>query len=229
MELSVADMSNYLGVTPDTIKRWLKQGKLPVSKKGQTITFRRKDLENWARKNQIKLDFSKAAVKTEEANPRGDNELVSLVQAVERAGVFPGIPGNDTSEVFESAIAGMGFVPETFKSDLLSRLLEREAALSTGIGNGIAIPHPRVQPEYIESPAVLIGYPREPLAYNALDGKAVSVLFFLLCPDLKNHLHLLSVISFCLRNDSFVSFLKSGPKTADLLEKVGLLEQTYSI
>lgn len=224
MELSATDLSHCLGVTPDTVSRWHKQGKLPVSRKGAGYVFIKKDMERWARKNNITLDFVRSG-----EEKKKETGMISLVQAVQAAGVHYDIQGRDVETVFASAVSRMAFIPDAHKQDLLSRLLEREAALSTGIGNGIAIPHPRVQADYISAPAVFVGYLAEPLDYRALDNRPVSILFFLLCPDLKVHLHLLSVLSFCLRNDRFVDFLKSRPDQDLMIEKIGLIEQTYTL
>jgi nitrogen PTS system EIIA component len=57
-----------------------------------------------------------------------------------------------------------------------------------------------------------------------VDGLPVFVLFILLSPSVKIHLHLLSRLAFCVRDASFVDFLKQGPSPEELLEKVENLE-----
>ncbi|MCK5541909.1 MAG: helix-turn-helix domain-containing protein [Desulfobacterales bacterium] len=44
MELSIFELSKHLGVAQDTIERWVRQGKLPVSKKG---------VNYWSRYSQL--------------------------------------------------------------------------------------------------------------------------------------------------------------------------------
>jgi nitrogen PTS system EIIA component len=57
-----------------------------------------------------------------------------------------------------------------------------------------------------------------------VDGLPVFVLFILLSPSVKIHLHLLSRLAFCVRDASFVDFLKQVPSPEELLEKVKNLE-----
>ncbi|NMC74180.1 MAG: PTS sugar transporter subunit IIA [Geobacteraceae bacterium] len=61
--------------------------------------------------------------------------------------------------------------------DILRLLLERERLGSTGIGGGIAIPHAKTP--RVEKPILVFGRSTTGIAYDALDGKPVS-LFFLL-------------------------------------------------
>ena len=64
-----------------------------------------------------------------------------------------------------------------------------------------------------------------PIEFAALDGKPVFILFILLCPSVKSHLHLLSRLAFCIRDDSFVDFLKTYPSTDKLLLKIAGFEK----
>ncbi len=57
MKLSKIDLSQYLGVTPKTIDRWMQQGKLPISKRDGSYLVRTGELEKWAVKHQIKLSL----------------------------------------------------------------------------------------------------------------------------------------------------------------------------
>ena len=224
MELSVSELSKHLGVAPDTIERWVRQGKLPVFKKGINYRFDTKELEKWASKHNISLKFSGKGA------PQKDIEsLIPLSFAVQNGRVYFDIQGNDVNSVLKSSIKKIDRIPDNFKADLLDRLIKREKALSTGIGNGIAIPHPREQLSYLESPMVSVCFLDHPVDYKALDNQPVSILFFILCPTLKMHLHLLSALSFCLRDDLFIDFLKSRPDSVALVEKIEIIQKANPI
>ena len=220
MELSVFDLSKHLGVSPDTIERWIRQGKLPVSKKGANYLFHMSELENWASKNNMSLNFSDKGMQAKQKVSE-----ISLSSAVRNGGLYFDIQGNDVQTVLKACIEKISNIPDDCKADLLNRLNEREQALSTGIGNGIAIPHPREQLNYLDSPLVCICFLAHPVDYKALDQQPVSILFFILCPVLKMHLHLLSSLSFCLRDSQFLSFLKSKPGLDQLVEKIEILQK----
>ncbi|MBA3008909.1 MAG: PTS sugar transporter subunit IIA [Proteobacteria bacterium] len=219
MELSIFDLSKHLGVVPDTIERWVRQGKLPVSKTGSNYRFRASELQKWASKHNISLNISDKKV------PEKKNEAgIPLSHAVQNGGVYYDLLGEDVKSVLNASLERISKIPKDFKPDLLDRLMEREQALSTGIGNGIAIPHPRVPLGYLNEPLVAVCFLENPVDYQAMDQQPVKVLFLILCPDLKFHLHLLSALSFCLRDKSFVQFLNSCPDPGALIEKIDVLQ-----
>ncbi len=218
MELSIFELSKHLGVSEDTIERWIRQGKLPVSKKGSNYRFRADELEKWAVKHNINLNLSiKVTIEKEPLPP--------LSVAAQNGGIYFDIQGNNVDSVLKSCVDKISKIPDDYKTDLVDRLVKREQVISTGIGNGIAIPHPREQLSYLEIPIVSICFLANPVDYKALDNQPVSVLFLILCPELKMHLHLLSVLSFCLRDPQFIDCLKSNPNPEQLIEKIEALQK----
>jgi len=224
MELSVSELSKHLGVAPDTIERWVRQGKLPVSKKGIKYRFDAQELKKWASKHNIQFNFSQTVLP-----PKEIDSVIPLSVAVQNGSVYFNIQGDDVNSVLKSCIEEISMIPDEFKTDLLDRLIEREKALSTGIGKGIAIPHPREQLSYIKTAMVSVCFLGHPVDYKALDNQPVSVLFFILCPTLKMHLHVLSALSFCLRDDLFINFLKSRPEPVALIKKIELIQKNNPI
>jgi PTS system nitrogen regulatory IIA component len=63
---------------------------------------------------------------------------------------------------------------------IASELLKREELGSTGIGNGIAIPHARIQA--ITKPFGIAAKLKLPIDFDAIDGKSVDLVFVLLLP-----------------------------------------------
>jgi|SRR5665213_269891 len=66
------------------------------------------------------------------------------------------------------------------EDDIVSELLKREGLGSTGMGNGVAIPHARFQ--NIEKPFGIIARLKQPIDFDAIDGQPVDVVFVLLLP-----------------------------------------------
>lgn len=219
MEASIIELSEQMGVSPDTVDRWVRQGKLPVTRKGSRFLFKTRELKRWAISNNIRL---KIFTKTDD---KKIDLPVTLAQAVENGGVYSNLSGGDVESVLSEAVSLLGAIPDNKKNDLFNQLIERETALSTGIGNGFAVPHPRQQQDYLENPVVGVFFLNNPVDYKALDNTEVSVLFMIICPDLKMHLKLLSGISFCLKNAEFMTFLKRQPDQNELLAQIRLLEE----
>ena len=62
------------------------------------------------------------------------------------------------------------------------------------------------------------------MPFDALDGKPVKVLFAPLSPNIRVHLHLLSRISFALRNPAFKTLLANEGRRDEILEAARALE-----
>ncbi len=90
---------------------------------------------------------------------------------------------------------------------VLKALLEREAAQSTGIGGGVAIPH-AVCPELSSTIIELALSPRG-VDFLSLDGKPVHTLFLLLSPPAHSstHIKLLARIARLMRQPDFLELL----------------------
>lgn len=225
MEILITELCKSLGVSRNTIERWIRQGKLPVSKKGRTYSFHARDLKNWAAKNHISLNLKPRPAQGPETQVQ-----VSLPAAIENGGVYRDIEtAEDVPSVINACVQMIQAVPDDHKADLVRQLVKREEALSTGVGGGIAIPHPRTPLAYLEQPMVAVCFLKNPVEYHALDKQPVSTLFFILFPELKFHLYLLSAISRCLRNRQFSEFLKTRPEQSALIEKIDALHLTENV
>lgn len=87
--------------------------------------------------------------------------------------------------------------------EVLRAVLEREAVLSTGIGNGIAIPH--AKSTACGQLSIAAGIAREPIAFDALDDQPVQLLFLLVGPqnEAGPHIKALGRISRLIRQPEF--------------------------
>jgi fructose-specific phosphotransferase system IIA component len=86
--------------------------------------------------------------------------------------------------------------------DVLRAVREREAVLSTGIGNGVAIPHGKSSA--VPRLRMAAGLSREPVDFDALDGQPVNLFFLLVGPESAagSHIKALSRISRLVRKES---------------------------
>ncbi len=87
--------------------------------------------------------------------------------------------------------------------EMVSILLEREKLGSTGIGDGIAIPHGKMGS--MKELVVAFGRSRKGIDFNAMDGKSVHLFFLLMAPENSAGLHLkaLARISRMLKDVAF--------------------------
>ena len=93
------------------------------------------------------------------------------------------------------------------REEILEAIREREMKMSTGIKQGIAIPHGRTN--VVDRIYGALGVSKRGIEYDALDGKPVYLLFLFLAPekDSESHLQLLKRLAELLENPSFYTDL----------------------
>lgn len=74
------------------------------------------------------------------------------------------------------------------REELLSAVLSREALGSTGLADGIAIPHAKTTA--VDSVSVVMGITREPIDFDAQDGKGSQFFFLVLAPEHEASAHI---------------------------------------
>lgn len=101
---------------------------------------------------------------------------------------------------------------------LFECILSREKMGSTGIGNGIAIPHGRIQ-NSDKAIAILIQC-QDPIQFDAIDNQPVDLLFALLVPDAqcKEHLKTLSSMAEKLSNKQVCKQLRTARSDEELYQ-----------
>lgn len=110
---------------------------------------------------------------------------------------------NKITVIEELAGAIMESYPSLKEDELIKILLERERLGSTGIGDGVAIPHGKVPG--INDPVISFGRSEGGLDFESMDGEPVYLFFLLVAPEDSANIHLkvLAKIAKILKNNSF--------------------------
>jgi len=96
-------------------------------------------------------------------------------------------------------------------------VVAREELISTAIGNGVALLHPRhLHPSKIKAPSILFGRSAEPVDFDAPDNKPVNIFFMLLLHNDKQHLFSLSYISKLIMNPENLASFSSAVDAAEI-------------
>lgn len=115
-----------------------------------------------------------------------------------------------------------------FDSDaMLHVLLEREKLGSTGIGDGIAIPHGKLAG--LEEMMVAFGRSREGVDFEAMDGKPVHLFFLLMAPEnsVGQHLKALAKISRMIKDEAFRKKLLAAKECDELFQVLAEKDDEY--
>lgn len=203
MQLTVKDAAKLLQVSERTIYRWISEGSIPSFRVHDQHRFNRVELLEWATSRRIPLSPEIFA------EPEGDQRVPSLAEALERGGIHYRVSGADRESVLRSVVSLLHLPEEVDREFLYSVFLARERLGSTGVGDGIAIPHVRNPVVlHVTRPEVSLCFLEHPTDFDALDGKPVSTLFALVTPTVRSHLQVLSRLAFLLRDDHIRSVLE---------------------
>jgi PTS system nitrogen regulatory IIA component len=102
-------------------------------------------------------------------------------------------------------------------ADAIDILLQREQLGSTGIGQGVAIPHARCSSVGAQVAALAIS--RQGIDFESLDGEPVHIFFLLLCPGESNgqHLQAMARISRLLKDKHLRSALRAAKSAGEVI------------
>ncbi len=199
MRLTVKDVAALLNVSEKTIYRWAGKGEIPSYRLKEQYRFSKPEILEWAAAKRL-------PVADEVANPAEDERgpLPSFADALEAGGVFYRVAGSDKSSALKSVVDMLRLPDDMDRGFLHKVLLAREALGSTGIGDGIAIPHARNPIVLdVERPGITLCFLEKPIDFDAIDGKPVNVLFTIISPTVRTHLHLLSRLAFVMHDAGF--------------------------
>ncbi|AYA42549.1 PTS IIA-like nitrogen regulatory protein PtsN [Xenorhabdus nematophila] len=106
-------------------------------------------------------------------------------------------------------------LPENIVFDAI---LSREKVGTTGIGNGIAIPHGKLNKECSNNAISVFLHLQQPITFDAIDNQPVDLLFALLVPSdqCQTHLHSLSLIAKRLADKNLCRRLRSAQSDEEL-------------
>jgi mannitol/fructose-specific phosphotransferase system IIA component (Ntr-type) len=115
-------------------------------------------------------------------------------------------------------LASAGAIPEGLATAAEKAVLRREELGSTGIGKGVAVPHAKLAG--IKGVVGALGRSSDGVAFSALDGQPVHLIFLLISsPDeAEGHLRALRKVTALLKDDDFCAFMRRASSQADLVD-----------
>jgi len=218
MILTLRELAQMLRVNERTVLRMLKTGQLQGTKIGGQWRFNSGQIDG--------LFFSASDEESEDNVPlsaltRGQigipvsrmlsqNRIAMDMKATDAAGAIEELTD---PRMLNSVLMDV--------RDLRTKCLAREELLSTAVGDGVAIPHPRDPVATLRAPAIVVfGHSRTGIAFGAADGLPVH-LFFLMCSqNIELHLHLMGRLARLLRHPGFIEQCQTCEAPEDLLRLV---------
>lgn len=146
---------------------------------------------------------------------------IKLSEILKEDLIIPDLSGKDAASVLRElsdALYRKGLISNPER--LYDRLTEREKQESTGIGNGVAIPHCKM--EDIQDALLVVGYAPSGIDFHAVDGGPTFIFFLVVTPVGSSvlHLRILAALSRLLKSSTFRDALQSWPSKTELLDLI---------
>ena len=150
---------------------------------------------------------------------------MKLLDFVVREAILVDLQASGKEEAIREMVGSLhraGRLAENDTESVIRAILSREELGSTGIGQGVAVPHTR-HPT-LQKLIGTVALSRRGVDFAALDGEPVDIFFLLVSPQNQpgDHLRALENISRHLKDERFVRFLRQAPsreKVIDVLEE----------
>lgn len=215
MELTVRDVSKIFNVPEKTIYKWIGEESFPARKVNEQYRFSRVEILEWATQKNVKLSpelLEETAMRKE--------VLPNFSDALAAGGIFYKVSGATKEEALQSVVKILKLPTKVDRNYLFQVLKARESLGSTGIGDGIAIPHVRNPIVlHVTEPSVTLAFLQKPVPFEAIDGRPVNVLFTLVSPTVRLHLHLLARLNFILRDEQFKKLLTHQENEQNIISR----------
>jgi PTS system nitrogen regulatory IIA component len=153
---------------------------------------------------------------------------VKITEFVREDLIVPELAARDKAGVIEELAGRLAErVPQLQRADLVRVLMEREKLASTAIGEGVAIPHGKL--DGAGQLVACVGRSREGVDFDSMDGRPTHIFFVLVAPENSTgaHLKALARISRLFKSADFRDRLLGAPSAADLYRIIAEEDAKY--
>ena len=153
---------------------------------------------------------------------------MTLLDILSPASVIVDLKGDTKEEIIAEMVDLLSASEAISDRDkVLQAVLEREKIMSTGIGDGIAIPHGKS--DSVVKLVAALGTQRRGVDFEALDGEPAYVFFLLVSPANVSgpHIKALARISRLLKNDDFKKKLITASSPEEIISAIRAEEESH--
>ncbi len=147
--------------------------------------------------------------------------MMKLSEILAIDNVIPELKAKDKNGVLDELAGAIATYDMNIdKETLVNVLIERENLGSTGIGDGVAIPHGKMSS--VEKPIVSFGRSKKGLDFDSMDGQPAFLFFLLLAPENSSgvHLQVLTKIARILKSSTFRKALMEVPSREEIYQTI---------
>jgi fructose-specific phosphotransferase system IIA component len=156
-----------------------------------------------------------------------DSASVKLSALLKESSIELDLKGKNKSEIIAELVevaSRAGGVKN--KKAMADAIADREKMGSTAIGNGVAVPHTKI--DGVKQPLLIFGRLSDGVDFNSLDGEKTCLFFMLISPkeDIGAHLKILAKISHLIKDRFMVGLFRKAKSKKEILSIITNLEKS---
>jgi PTS system nitrogen regulatory IIA component len=218
LDLSIKDISHLLIVPEKEVMQLVKRKAIPFQMLHDKVVFNKHQIIEWALGRNLPINVSQHSKLSE-------YHIETINNLLDKESFHYKCELNESSYI-DQIVKLLKFEKDVDSEIIIQLLKSRESMMSTAIGNGISLPHPRV-PLMVgkKKPLINIYFPEKPLNLNSIDGKPVHTLILLISQTIKQHLSLIAHLSFLLSKETFRFALENRLDYKEILNIIKNIEE----
>lgn len=218
MELNIKDISHLLMVPEKDIQHLVKKKEIPFQLLFDKVVFNKQQIIEWALGRNLAINVSGHKKFSE-------YHIDTLSTLLVKESFHYNCKLNESSYI-EQMISQINFEKNVDRDVIIQLLKSRESMMSTAIGNGISLPHPRI-PLMVgkNKPLINIFFSDKLLDLKSIDDKPVHTLILLISQTIKQHLSLIAHLSFLLSKETFRFALENRLNPNEIIDIIKKIEE----
>ncbi|MFH1878752.1 MAG: PTS sugar transporter subunit IIA [Candidatus Omnitrophota bacterium] len=220
--MTTKELAEYMKLNEKTILKMAQNKEIPGVKIGSQWRFHLSTIDKYMQREIM-------------STPRNDldmiigttQHIIPLSRLMDPALMELGLEAGTSGEVLlELAGLAVSNGITDSKKVLFDQLKKREEMLSTAVGGGIAIPHPRNPDSALfKKPNIILGRSKKGIEFSAPDRQKVHLFFMACAPNMVVHLRLIAKISKLLQTDGVITSLTQASNKEEIMQLLLAVER----
>lgn len=214
--LSLDELAVQLGRDRRDVEKLVQRGRIPGRRVEGTWRFHAAEIRHWLEQEMRGYSSDELAVVEESQRSAAVASELPLAGLLSPETVQVPLEARTRRSVLETLIEVAGRTWQVWEPALLlEAILEREAVLSTGFENGVAVPHPRNPlPQALGASLIACGRTCSGIPFGAPKRALTDIFFLVLCRDSRTHLSALARLGRLLQLPGFLDELRNAADSA---------------